>query len=184
MAIQLVPRPEEKKPFWVDILFYLSLILVIAAASSYFVLNSLQEKTEKKIQSLNEELVKASASPEAALEKEVLDYQKKIDDFSVLLGSYRYSSQIFPFIESITHPKVSFSSFSAVIDENSIQVSGVADSFRTLGQQLIIFKNEKLIKEVELSGISLAKEDKVSFSFSLILDPIIFTRQATTTENE
>jgi hypothetical protein len=174
MVIQLIPKQQERVSFFKDILLYFSLILLVAAAASCFVLNNFQQKLENDISILDKELAAAEASPEAALEKVVLNYEKKISDFSGLLNGYHYSSQVFLFIEKLTHPKVVFSDFEAQNYENSIQLSGKTDGFLSLGQQLIIFKNEKLIKEVKLSNISLEKGGKVSFSFNLLLDPGIF----------
>ena len=160
----------------VNILLYFSLVLLVVVLTSYFILNNFQQKTEKEIQLLDEKLALASASPEAALEREVLNYQKKINDFSFLLASHEYSSQIFPLIESITHPKVAFSDFSLEVSKQSITLSGITDSFQTLGQQLVIFKNEKLIKEAEVSNIAFEKDGRISFDFNLILDPQIFIK--------
>lgn len=176
MVIQIIPKQEEKSSSLKNILFYFSLILLLAVAASYFVLNNSQKKAEKDIQLLDQELAAAAASPEAALEKEVLDYQKKINDFSSLLALHQYSSQIFPFIESITHPKVAFSDFSLEINKGSITLSGITDSFLTLDQQLTILKNEKLVKEVNLSDIAFEKDGRISFNFGLILDSQIFVK--------
>ena len=53
-------------------------------------------------------------------------------------------------------------------------VSGEAETFLVLGQQFQIFKQENLIKSVNLARISMGREGGVDFSFNLLLDPIIF----------
>ncbi|MFH1894359.1 MAG: hypothetical protein ABH813_00415 [Patescibacteria group bacterium] len=174
MVIQIIPKRQEKLSVLANILLCFSLVLLAAVSASYFILNNSQQKTEKEIQLLDEKLALASASPEASLEKEVLNYQKKINDFSSLLASHKYSSQIFPLIESATHPKITFSKFSLEVNGQNIALSGTTDSFQTLGQQLIIFKNEKLIKEAKVSNIAFEKDGKISFNFDLILAPQIF----------
>jgi len=177
MVIQIIPKqPQKKSLSLANILLYLSLVLLLIVSASYFILNNFQQKTEKDIQLLDENLAAADASPEAALAKEVLNYQQKINDFSSLLASHKYNSQVFPLIESLTHPKVAFSSFSLDTEKQTIALSGVTDSFQTLDQQLTIFKNEKLIKKVELSNISFGEGGKVSFDFKLILDPQVFIK--------
>ncbi len=176
MVIQIIPKQQERSLSLANILLYFSLILLITVAASYFILNNFWQKTEKDIESLDKELAAADASPEAALEKVVLNYQKKINDFASLLASRKYSSQIFPLIESITHPKVAFSDFSLEISRGGITLSGITDSFQTLDQQLVIFKNEKLIKEANLSSISFKSDGRVSFNFDLVFDPKIFIK--------
>ncbi|MFH1036848.1 MAG: hypothetical protein V1756_02195 [Patescibacteria group bacterium] len=175
MTIQIVPRPVEKEPIWLNVLFYLSIFLVVAAISVFFVINGLQNREEKNFQLLEGSLAQANSSPEAALEKEVLAIKRKIDDFSSLVGGYEYSSNVFGFLEGITLPKVFFSSFNLTADTHEIEVGGTTDSFQTVGQQLIVFKNEKLIKNVVLSNMGFSKEG-VAFSFNLILDPKIFQK--------
>jgi hypothetical protein len=174
MVIQIIPKQRDRSLSLVNILLYFSLVLLVAAAASYFILNYFQQKTEKDIQLLDEKLAAADASPEAVLAKEVLDYQKKIDDFSSLLASHTNSSSTFSLIESITHPKVFFSDFLLEINKKSITLSGKTDSFQTLDQQLSIFKNDKIIKEVNISNIVFEKDGRISFGFNLILDPQIF----------
>ncbi|MFH1401513.1 MAG: hypothetical protein ABIG40_00945 [Parcubacteria group bacterium] len=174
MVIQIIPKQQDKSLSLEKILLYFSLILLAVILAGYFILNNFQQKTEKDIQLLDEKLAAADASPEAVLEKEVLSYQKKIDDFSSLLASHKYNSQIFPLIESITHPKVVFSDFSLEAGKSSVVLSGITDSFLSLDQQLTIFKNEKLIKEVRVSNISFEEDGRISFNFDFVLDPQIF----------
>jgi hypothetical protein len=180
MVIQLIPRQREGSAVFVNILFYFSLILLIASIASYFILDNLQQKTVKTIESLDAELAIADASPEAATKKIIQDYEKKINDFSFLLAAHKYNSQVFPLIESLTHPKVVFSNFSQDSDKRTIVLSGVTDSFQTLGQQLFIFKNGEFIEEVKLSNIAFKEDGRISFGFDLVLDPKIFIKQ----ENE
>jgi hypothetical protein len=174
MVIQIIPKQPEGRSILANILLFVSVALVISATTSYFILDNSLKKTEEKIVSLDKKLALENSSERVALEKEVSTYQKKINDFSTLLSGHIYSSQLFPFLENLTHPKVAFSDFSADMDKKNITLSGVTDSFLTLGQQLIIFKAEKLILSVQLSNIAFEKDGKISFDFNLALDPQIF----------
>jgi len=174
MVIQIIPKQRERSSFLANTLFYFSLILLLSVAVSYFVLNNFQQKAENDIGLLEAQLAAAEASPEAVLEKEVLNYQKKINDFSSLLSSHRYSSQIFPLIESVTHPKVVFSDFSLELAKGIVTLSGITDSFQTLDQQLTILKGEKLIKTAEVSDIVLEEDGRISFNLNLVPNQQIF----------
>ena len=176
MPIQIIPKPAEKGPLWVDILFYFSLFLLILTIAVYFILNNMQQKINKEIFSLDAELNRIDASSEVMLEKEVLAQQAKITDFSNLTSNYLYILPIFDFIGKLTHPKIVFSIFSVSANANMVQVSGLADSFQTVGQQLLIFKNEKLIKQTELSNVSIGEKGKIPFNFTLLLDPGVFKK--------
>jgi hypothetical protein len=93
-----------------------------------------------------------------------------------LLAAHRYSSQIFPLLEGATHPKIVFSTFSLDLDKKTISVTGFADSFQALGQQISIFKKENFLASALLTEIALEKDDKVSFGFNLILNPQSFKK--------
>jgi hypothetical protein len=176
MAIQIIPKKREGSSIFMDILLYLSVFLFLAALVGYFIINSALKKTEGSIMEVDAKLAEASNSPEAALVDDVLFYQKKIESFSYILSSHVYVSQVFPFIEKLTHPKVFFTSFEEDSQENKIVLSGITEDFQTLGQQLEIFKTAENIEEVELSEISFDEDGKVSFGFNLVFNPIIFTR--------
>jgi len=113
-------------------------------------------------------------SKEAPLKKKVLTYKQKIDDFSLLLNQHQKTSKFFPFFENIIHPQVWFSSFSLDVKNAQVTVSGTAKSFKVLGQQLLIFQGNSLIKETKLSRISMSREGEIHFTFNLSLNPIIF----------
>ena len=81
MVIQIIPKDQEKSSL-ANILLYLSLILLAALATSYFVLNNIQKTTEKDVASLDAQLAVAGSSDQASMEREVLNYQQKINDFS------------------------------------------------------------------------------------------------------
>lgn len=176
MPIEIIPKQEEKKPLLPEILFYFSLILVISAVASYFVLNNLSTKTESDVTNLNQQIKALSNSPEGKLESKLQAEQRKINDFSSLVNGYRYSSQIFPFIESLAHPQVTFSDFSADIEDGTLELSGTADSFQTVAQQLMIFQQSKLVKSAEVSDVSLGTAGQIPFTFDLVLNPAVFSK--------
>lgn len=174
MAIEIIPKPKVKIPPWLNFLFYFSIVLLIASPFAYFTLDYFLKKTETNLQTLEETLAEQKMPQEIALENRVFDYQKKIEDFSWLINQHLYSSKFFDFFQKICHPKIWFSQISLDLKEYQLVVSGEAETFLVLGQQLQIFKQENLIKSVNLARISMGREGGVDFSFNLLLNPIIF----------
>ncbi|MFC1789413.1 PilN domain-containing protein [Patescibacteria group bacterium] len=170
MAIQF--EQKIKTPLWVNVLFYLSLILLIVIISSYFILKNSQVKADEKLIELDSQLATSKTTEEISLE----NYQNKINDFIFLTNKYMANSKFFDFIEKVTHPEVQFTSIAISADKKTVSLSGQTDNFQTLGQQLIVFKEEPLIHETTLSSISLGGEDEVSFNFNFLLDQIIFKK--------
>ena len=170
--VEIIPKPtKEKIPLWQIILFYLSISLIVVMIISYFVIDYFQKQAENNLQSLEKAIAERTNKD---LEEEVVGYKRKIEDFSYLLSQHRKTSKFFSFFEKLIHPRVWFSGFSLSLKDFRVTVSGTAESFRILGQQLIIFQKNPLIKKTELSGISIGPEGKIHFTFNLFLNPIVF----------
>lgn len=184
MVIQIIPKDQEKSFSLGNVLFYLSLVLVLIFLVSYGVLFFLLKNTEKNISALDQKIAVAASSPEAVLSRELLADQQKIKDFASLLSAHKYSSQQFSLIENLAHPKIFFSDFSFDMNKKIIDLSGKADSFKTLDQQITIFKKEKTIQQVEISKIGFDKDGKVQFGLKLTLDSQVFIKQEPIKSNE
>ena len=173
--IEIIPKPAAKIPFWLNILFYSSIVLLIAVISSFFVLNHFIKKSTDTLQDLETALARERTPSKIALEKEIFSYQKKIEDLASLLKEHLASSQVFEFLERVTHPRVWFLNFDFSSRESRVKVSGITESFQTLGQQIFILKKNPLVKDLNLSGVSIGKEGEIVFTIDLLLDPQIFT---------
>lgn len=174
MAIEIIPKEAAKLPLWQNILLYISIALVLTCVSGYFVLTYFIKKSDLIFQDLEKALAEARTPQEIALEEEILDYQKKIEDFSSLFLDHKKSSNFFNFLEEITHPKVFFSEVSLNIMGNQVKLAGQAESFRVLGEQLLILRNAKFIRNLSLPEVRIGKEGKIEFTFNFSLNPKLF----------
>lgn len=174
MAIEIIPRKAAPLPLWLKILFYILITLLLAAASSYFILGHFQKKSLTALQNLEEEIRKEKTPQKIALEKEILSYQQKINDFASILDRHPIASKFFSFLEKTSHPRIWFSKTSLSPGESLVIVSGRAETFPALGQQLQILKKEALVKNVTLSKISLGKKGEIEFTLTLSFDPKFF----------
>jgi len=172
--VEIIPKPAPKLPWWQNFLLYFSIVLFLLSLSSYFILSHSLKKTSQVLQNLEETLVRGKTSSEIVLETEVFGYQKKIADFAQLVKGHKKTSKFFEFLEKISHPKVWFKKISLSPEDFQAVVSGESETFQTLGQQLLIFKEEPLIKNLNLSKIAIGKEGRVNFILNLTLDPKVF----------
>lgn len=173
--IEIIPKPVAKLPRWFNIVFYLSLVLLFLAISSYFVLNQSQKKSFKELQDLEEAIALERTPQRVNLEKEILLYQKKIDDFTFLFNNHLSISKFFDFLEKNSHPRVWLPQINLIPGQGQLIISGQTESFKALGQQLLIFKKEPLIKDISLTKISIGRRGEIEFSLNLSLDQKIFT---------
>jgi hypothetical protein len=184
MAIEIIPKPVEEIPFWLRILFPLSLFLLLVTIFSYLLLIYLEKRIPAQIQKLDAEIAQAKGPEIMALEQELKMKKKKIDDFSEIINRRPFPTKFFGFAEgsfsetkkfaSLIHPQVQISGFSLNLKDGKLNISGLTENFVTLEQQYLIFQKEPLAKEVNLSSFSVGKEGKVNFSFDLSFDPMIF----------
>ncbi|MCX6760612.1 MAG: hypothetical protein NTZ84_00690 [Candidatus Nealsonbacteria bacterium] len=171
--MEIIPKEVPKIPPWLDILFYLSVGFLIFVFISYFLviqsIKASQKNQEEIVASLASEVSKSSE-----LKKEILTYQKKINDFSSVINGHPETLSVFDFIEKQCHPRVWFNDFGLNINEGKVILSGTAKSFQDLGQQMLIFRDEKMIKSASLDSVTMEKGGEVGFKVSLSFDPSIF----------
>ena len=182
MAINVVSKSDQENPSWASGIYYLSLFLFCFAIFASAILFYLNKRASKKIEALNAQVAQIKPSEaESKLEKS----KKRIDDFEGLIKKHKVPSMFLgsaegPFsqtkkLASLIHPQVQLTSLSINLENSVVTISGITKNFTTLEQQLIIFKQEPLVKEASLSGFSTTKEGKVNFGANLTFDPSVFT---------
>ncbi|XOB40282.1 MAG: hypothetical protein ACKKMR_03165 [Candidatus Nealsonbacteria bacterium] len=172
--VEIIPRPIKKIVRWEEILFYFLVFLIMAVIVIYFVLGSLQERAQSKLQDLEEGLSQGRTPQMTALEQEALYYKVKIDEFSPFLEKHTLSSKFFDFLESRTHPKIFFFQINLNPGNSKVLLSGLADSFLSLGQQLLILSKDPMVESINLSNVSLGETGGIEFAFDMVLAEEVF----------
>lgn len=176
MAVELIPKKPTERPWWQPVLFYLSLGLLVLSVASFFIVSSLAKKEMAEKDRLNHELAKAKTADEITLESRVFKAQRQVTAFGFLIDQQKPVSRTFAVLEKLVHPQAYFSKFNFVAKENKVWVAGVADNFRVLGEQSLLFKSEKTISQANLSEVGIGKEGGVEFSFEIFFDPSFFAK--------
>lgn len=171
--VEIIPKPREREPREMGVLFYLSILVLGVTIISYFVFLSLEKKSETTIQNLEDQLQKGKSEEIAALETEVTNYEKKIKDITPLLKEHILASKFFKFLEERAHPKVFFKQINLDLAKLTVTLAGQTDNFFTLGQQFLIVEKEPLISELTLDQLTIGKEGKVEFTLKFNFNPTI-----------
>ena len=172
--VEIIPRKAVELPFWLKILFYALVTLLVVAFLSYFILGHFQKKSLASSQNLEAEISGEKTPQKVALEEEILSYQKKIGDFGLILDHRLSPSKFFDFLEENTHPQTWFSQISLSPEAGLAVVSGHAETFSALGQQIQILKRETTLKNIDLAKISLGKKGEIEFTLNLSFDNQFF----------
>jgi hypothetical protein len=177
--VEIVPKPKEEVSIWLKILFYFSLIVLIGVILAFLILFGFYRKSEIYLKNLESKIYQLKTEPIRNLEGKLKETKKKIEDYSTILNQHIFASKFFKFLESNTHPKVSFSKMDLDVLNSKVSLSGFTESFTTLNQQIQIFEKSEEVKKINLTNISLFKEEKtkvemIEFSLDLTLDPKVF----------
>jgi hypothetical protein len=173
MAIEIVPKPKIKKRPPVNIFFYILLFVFLIFLIGYLVLYFNEKKLNRELSEIEKALQKSPA--QESLEKELENWQKKINDFGLLFSRHQFTTKLFDYLEESTLPKVNYSKFKLDSGKGILELSGQTDNFETLGQQILIFKEQEFIKNFNLTDVSIAKEGKINFNIQMVLNSKIFT---------
>jgi hypothetical protein len=173
--VEIIPKPIEKVPSYPKKLFYFFIFLFFSLLISYFILTSLQQKSEALLSNLTETISRGKTSEIISLEKENLNYQRKIQDFLPLLENHKFPSRFFEFFETNTHPRVFFSQINLNSQDSLANLTGQTDSFSTLGQQLLIFEERPEVATPNLTRVSIGKDGKIEFTLNLSFNPKFLT---------
>ena len=174
MAIEIIPKPEVKVKKISAIFFVVGLVVLLTVSTVYIVLFFIQKKKTQELESLDsyfEELKNSKVS----LDQEIRKKKKDIDEFSDLFNNHHSSVNYFDFIERNTHVKVRW--YGSTLDlgeEPRVIISGHADNFIILAQQLLIFKKHPSVEEINLSGISMEEIGGAEFGLEILFKPNLF----------
>ncbi len=174
MAIELIPKKEVRKGILVNALLYLSLALLLVIICLSLIFVYWNRKSSQAIEEIDSQITNLRTEEIMDMEKVVLKYKKKINVFSQLLNIHKYPLTFFDYIEAVTHPRVYFRDFSLEIDGLKVSVSGNAESFTALGQQILILQGAGLFQDVNLSSIGIAEKGGADFSIDFSVDKNIF----------
>jgi len=174
MAFELLYALKGKKFWWIDILLYFFIAFLVVTIIFYFVLDIEISAQRDKIESLSQNIEKFGTPEQKEIEKQIFDYQKKINDVSKLVKSHKISSNFFGLIEQVTLPGVYFPAVSISTQDSKASFTGQTENFEDLSKQLAILEKNGDIKNIEGFQANLGEEAKVIFNFSLLLSPELF----------
>jgi len=112
----------------------------------------------------------------------VLILQKKLDSVKTLLDNHIYWTEFFNFLEENTLAEIFFNGFTG--DTSGVyKLGGTASDFRTIGDQLRLLKENKLVEKAFTSGGETKADParpsvgSVSFELDLTVDKNIFYKK-------
>jgi len=165
---------KTKKFWWMDVIFYFVISLLISTIFCYLIFlvkNNIQrEDIKKEIAALET----VGTQQQKDYEKDALNYQKKIIDFTDLLKNHEFASNVFAFMQAQTMPNIWFKQFSLDRKNTSLQLSGEADNLDAFSRQVASLEKNRYIKNITSLNSSLGSSSRIGFNMNVVLDQNIF----------
>lgn len=175
MNFNLLNLLKNKESLWMNVAFYFFCALLVVLIFSYYILSLKVYFQNQRVNDLNNRMAVYGLSQQKMDEKKVLDYKKKIDDFSLIISNHKISSNMFSFIEKNTLPDVWFSDFDMSQSSNEIKLSGEAKNMETLSRQIQVFeRNQDYVKNINILNFQTEPSGKINFILNFSLNPKIF----------
>lgn len=167
--LKIIPKPKIKTPFFINFLFWFSLILTLVLITLFLLLKiqiiNLETKKERIEKSLEFSL------SEKKLIEEITLISENINLFIEIFQEHRFTSKFLNFLKTLSHFQTQFTSLE--IDNSALwgTVRGKTKNFQTLSEQILIFQEEKNIENFQILDINLTPEGKVEFNFAFNFSP-------------
>ena len=174
MDFSVIFQLRTKKFWWMDVIFYFVISSLIATVLCYLIFLFKDGMISNQINDASSQLQTVGTLQQKEHEAEVLTYQKKIGDFSVLLKNHEFASNVFAFMQAQTLPNIWFSQFSLDEKNTAVQLSGEADDVDSFSRQVAALEGNKYVKSMGSLNSSLGQAAKLDISIGLVLKPTIF----------
>ncbi len=172
--VNLIPKRKKKISKEQKFLGYFLGFLIVSLTVTYIAIISFKNKAQSKLNEVEEQIASQKTEELASLESKVKSYKIKVDNFAPYLESHIIATKAFQFFEDNTHPRIYFSQADLKLAGGKIGLSGEANSFLSLGQQLIIFQNHSQVEDISLKSISLGETGNVKFKLDMTLKEDLF----------
>ncbi|MCX6720938.1 MAG: hypothetical protein NTW11_03995 [Candidatus Staskawiczbacteria bacterium] len=175
MNFSAIFQIRTKKFWWMDVILYFVISLLVATLVCYVIFLTKNSLQEQEINNQIKALQTMGTDQQKEREKEVINYQSKISNFSGLLKNHEFASNVFVFMEAQTLPNVWFKQFSLDAKGNAVQLSGESDDMGALSRQVSVFEKNKYVKSIGALNSSIGELSRIQFNINLVLDKSIFS---------
>lgn len=146
----------------------------MAAVFCYLIFTAKIYLQKAEIKNYEVSLATVGTDEQKEMEKQIFDYQKKINDYAILIGDHRIFSNILSYLEQNTLPSVWFLRFNMEGKDANIILSGETESVEILSRQISVFEESQYLTKITVLSSTLGDNNKINFNLALSLDPKIF----------
>ena len=164
------PLSKKKSSGWMTNLITIAIIVFVVIFGLYFVANFYDNYIRKSIADINTKIKDLAKEISVEDRNEVLTFYSQLVNLKTLLANHVYPSNIFSRLELITHPQVTFTTFSYENKTSIIKLEGYARDLNVLAQQLLALQKTTDFVKITVSDIKNAA-DNVQFGVEINFNP-------------
>lgn len=168
--ITLIPKEKEAPaPLKLGWFFWFSWLVFLVVVSTTAFVWVYKDSLNKTISKTEDQLKDIQTEEKFKQIDELTIFNNQLQNLKSLLDNHTNSSEMFEFIEQITHPKVYWASIDFQTEKSRLNLGGTAADLYVLANQLASLRENKQIKKTDLSGISINNDDN-SINFNLNIE--------------
>jgi hypothetical protein len=156
--------------FFLALLVFLMSLLAAGGVFGY------EQLLNKRIVDKDDSLRKAEGAFSAGTIQDLVRMDNRLVQAKTLLQKHISPSALFYFLSTITLERVQLTGMDMTMQPDgsaSITLSGIADSFSSVALQSDQFGASKALRDVVVSGVSVAESGRVTFAVNATVDPAL-----------
>jgi hypothetical protein len=141
-------------------------VFLIVVIGLKFGFDFLNQKEVRVIKQYDEKIKLAKESFPIENQKAVLNFEKSVKNLKVLLENKVYTSRFLTSIASNTHKDIYFTQLSSNVNEDLVEINGIATNLTVVSQAATAFSQILDVKDVEVKNV---RNVGTSVTFTLVL---------------
>jgi hypothetical protein len=170
--------PTTYGPGMVILTIILGIILAV-----YAVIFSMKTKVESDVSLVRMQIEDLERSRDPVIEAQILTFEKQVSALSDILGSHVYMSQLFPILNDVTPPSVTYDSIAVALEKESVsaaasasntdmvkvRVSGKVPTLLDLARLMVAFKSDPRMK-AQVDSYTLNEMKDITFTATMVFE--------------
>lgn len=171
-----IPQKKPSGFSFENAVFYLSLLILAGIIGGFFYLNYAIGKGNDQLAAASIEAATAKTQEQKDLKNQVAAAQQKLNDYSKILDDHRVGTEFFNKLEALVLPDIYFLKCDLDLAKLTADFSGRAKTFKSLGQQIMIFESAgDIIASANLDKASINDKGSIDFSVKININPVVVT---------
>jgi Tfp pilus assembly protein PilN len=163
-------KPEEVEIGWPWRLLVFSFFIFIVVLITFLGIKfGYQPYLDNKIKTLDSEIDKLSQSVSQSQIDDFIAFYSQLSNLKVLLNNHVFGSNVLKFLEDNSLKSVVYISADVDARLKGIKLSGVVPSYEALAQQIEVFRQSPLVKEVSFKKAQQNEQKEIGFDLEISL---------------